>query len=117
VVVVWVAFVSYLTGLVFIAHWIGQTVFQGLLARLAMMAAIACGLLPWAHWLRPRLQRLMGALGTIVLVVGYFTVLAPFALLVIFLPDPLRIRRPATRSNWVVRKPLPRTLEAAQLEW
>jgi len=112
-----VVFWVYAVTLLMTAHWISHQVFEGWLARLVTMGGIALGLLPWVTWLRPRLVRLMGFVGRGMLVVCYFTVLAPFAVLARFLSDPLRMRRPRGTSQWRPRVPLPNTIEAARREY
>lgn len=107
----------YVATLILASRWLGHTVFEGWWARLVTLGGIGLGLLPWSHWLRPRLMRALGVLGRAALVGCYFTLLAPFALLIRFLADPLRIRRPRGLSYWMARRPLPNAVDAAHLEY
>ncbi len=112
------AFWLYAVSLFTAGRWIGHHVFHGWLARLSIMGLIALGLLPWSAWLRPRIVRVLSGIGWWILVGCYFTVLIPFVLLTPALGDPLRIkRRGASGSQWLPRRPLPNTVDAAKLEY
>ena len=98
------------------ARWVGHHLFEGWLARLATMAGVALGFLPWSAWLRPRLVRVLDAIGRALLVGCYLTLVAPFAIGARLFGDPLRMRSPRGASKWLPRRPLPNTLDAARLE-
>ncbi|MBI4342977.1 MAG: hypothetical protein HY599_06385 [Candidatus Omnitrophica bacterium] len=102
--------------------------FTGWTAKLLTLGGIALGLLPWGAWLRPRIVWGLGLLGCWALVACYLVLLAPIALVVRLIGDPLSRRRPApppTRlvggpagsSHWLARPPLPNTLDAARVEY
>ena len=109
-------FAVYAVALFLGAGWGGRHIFQGWWARLATMGLVALGLVPWGSWLQPRLIRMLGLIGRGILVLSYFTVLVPFAIISRVMGDPLRRRRPAGPSQWVPRLALPNTLDAARLE-
>ncbi|MBI2495528.1 MAG: hypothetical protein HYY58_03905 [Candidatus Omnitrophica bacterium] len=97
---------------------VGHTHLTGWRARLLTVGELAVGLLPWVQWLQPRVARFMSLVGGSLLILCYFTCLAPFALLSRLLWDPLRMRRvPDHSSLWVVRPPLPTSLDASRLEY
>ena len=113
-----VGFGVYAAVLVVAVRAAAHQAFAGWTARLLTMGGIAVGLLPWLHWLRPRIAWVLGLLGRAVLVACYLVLLLPFALLLRLLGDPLRMRRPAAGSSqWLVRPPLPNTLDASRLEY
>ena len=85
-------------------------------ARLATMAGLALGLLPWAAWLRPRLVRALDLMGRAILIGCYLTLLALSAIATRLFGDPLRRRPAGGGSQWLPRRPLPNTLDAARLE-
>lgn len=90
----------------------------GWVAKLATMAGVALGLLPWGHWLRPRVAWVLGLLGRITLVICYLVFLFPVAIAARWRGDALRLRHPARGgSRWIARKPLATTLEAARVEY
>jgi len=111
-----IVFMVYAVALFVGARWIGHHFLHGWWARLATMGMIALGLMPWGSWLQPRLVRVLGLIGRGVLVLSYFTVLVPFAIISRMSGDLLRRRRPAGPSQWLPRPPLPNTLDAARLE-
>ena len=110
----WVYAVALVLGVRTVAHY----TLTGWAAKLSTMGGIAVGLLPWGHWLRPRIVRVLGLVGRAALVVCYVVLLLPIALIMRFFSDPLRRRRPAAGSSqWIARPPLPNTLDAAHLEY
>ena len=110
-------FWCYSVALVVAARRVGHQLFAGWLARLTAMAAVAVGLWPWAHWLRPRFLRLAALFGWTVLVICYVTLLWPFALILRLGGDVLWTRRMVGSSRWRTRVPLHNTLDAARVEW
>ena len=110
-------FVLYAVTLCLGVRGLSHQILSGWVARLGVMAGLALGLWPWAGWLAPRVARMLGLLGRTLLLLLYFTVLVPFALVVRLGPDPLRGRRPARGSRWLARRPLPNTIDAARLEY
>ena len=107
----------YLTVLVVAARMASHHVLSGWPARLATMAAVAVGLLPWMTWLRPRLVRALDLFGRVGLVISYLVLLAPFAWVARAVGDPLRMRRPTGGSRWLARRVIRQTIEAAQQEF
>ena len=109
-------FVLYAATLIPYAKHTIHSHFSGWIARLLTMAVVAVGILPWAHWLRPRIEWCLSLIGKIVLITSYFTILVPFALILRFFKDPFRLTSNES-SRWVPKKPLVDTLEAAQVEY
>ena len=112
------AFWVYAIALVVTVCTLAHQTFTGWPAKLLTMGGVAVGLLPWGHWLRPRVVWVLGLVGCAVLVLCYLVVLLPMALVMRLFGDPLRVRRPAAGSSqWVARAPLPNTLDASRLEY
>lgn len=109
----------YAVALFIAAKWLIHHVLNlgGWAARIGVMAVLALGLWPWTRWLQPRLARVLGWMGRGVLVVLYFTLLVPCALVVRLRPEPLRGWHPASGSRWLPRRLLPNTLAAAREEF
>lgn len=112
-----IAVLAYAVAVFIAARAIGHRVFSGWPARLATLALIAVGMLPCAGWLRSRLPRWMGLIGRAALVGCYFTLLLPFAIIMRLAGDRFHVRRPAAGPQWLPRRPLPNTLEAARGEY
>jgi hypothetical protein len=106
----------YAAALFAAARWAGHAAFEGWAARLSTMGLVAIGLLPWGHWLRPRVAGLLEFMGRVLMTACYLVVLAPFAVLVRASGDSLRLRRTPGPSRWLARRPVPGTLDAARLE-
>ena len=111
-------FVVYAAALIFGARTAAHALLEGWAAKVATMAGVALGLLPWGHWLRPRILWVLGLLGRITLLICYLVFLLPVAFAARWRGDALRMRRPARGvSRWIARKPLATTLEAARVEY
>ena len=105
----WLYAIALFVGVRTVAH----DRFTGWAAKLLTMGGVAIGLLPWGHWLRPRLAWVLGLAGRAVMVVCYLIVLMPIAAII-------RLsgwRRRAGASWWVDRAPLPDTLDASRFEY
>ncbi len=81
------------------------------------MVGLILAFAPWIGWLKPQLVAAINVLSRWLLVVAYFTILAPFALLARLLGDPLRRRRSESGSQWIARRPSVDTLETARQEF
>ena len=115
-ILVLVVFWCYAIGLVLAVRLLAHHSFTGWPARLATMGGIALGLLPWGHWLRPRLIWALGLCGRGVLTGAYVLLLWPFAIVSWVAANAFRPRQ-QRGSYWQPRQPLPNTLQAAKLEY
>ena len=112
------AFWVYAAALVFGVRAMAYSTLSGWMAKVATIAGVALGLLPWGGWLRPRILWVLGLLGRAALLICYAVLLLPVAIAVRWRGDALRLRRPAHGvSRWIARKPLATTLEAARVEY
>ena len=111
-------FSVYAAALIFGVRTAAHALLEGWAAKVATMAGVALGLLPWGHWLRPRVIWVFGLLGRITLFICYMVFLLPVAIAARRRGDALRLRRPVHgASRWIARKPLATTLDAAHLEY
>ena len=110
-VLFWIYAIVLVTAVRTLAH----EALTGWMAKGATMAGVAIGLLPWAHWLKPRIAWVLGVVGRVVMAACYLLVLMPIALLVKLMA--VMRRQPDGASRWVNRAPLPHTLDASRLEY
>ena len=85
----------------------------GWLAKLLTMGGMALGLLPWVHWLRPRVAWTLGIAGRAVMTGCYLVLLLPVAAILRL----MRRERSNGSSQWIDRAPRPHTLDASRLEY
>ena len=112
-----VAFCAYAVAAVWLIRGGCHHLLHGWPARLATMVGLILAFAPWIGWLKPQLVAAINVLSRWLLVVAYFTILAPFALLARLLGDPLRRRRSESGSQWIARRPSVDTLETARQEF
>ncbi len=109
-------FFAYASVLLTSGHWIGHHWFVGWVARLVSVAWLALGLLPWSHWLAPRMKRVLATFSWYVLVGCYFTLLIPFAVGLWLAGGRRRWHWQEPESHWRTRPLTPTTLATAQIE-
>ena len=110
-------FVCYALALILTARHLAHAWWSGWIARLLGMGLVAVGLAPWLRWLRPRLTAALNLAGRALLLTCYLVCLAPFAVLIRLIGASTHRRREPGSSNWLLRKPLPSTLDASRLEY
>lgn len=70
----------------------------------------------WARW-KPFAQRIGDFQARVILTVLYMIILAPYALFIRFIKDPLKMRQSAGRSLWISTSSEPATLEKARRQF
>jgi len=115
-VVTILVFLGYALALWRVAHVTGHHFFHGWVTRLITIGIVALGLLPWGRWLAPRVRRLLAIVGRFAMLIAYFTLLVPFALIVAVSGGRRRWKGKAGGSTWSHRPRAAATLATAEME-
>jgi len=70
----------------------------------------------WSRW-KELSQKAADVQARVLLTVFYFTLMAPFGLMMGVVKDPLRVKRRPTGTYWLDRKPVAEDLDAARRQF